>query len=212
MLQGSLCRSHLWRRIPFSSFGKHFLSCPQFGRCCRGLRGGRQSCRQSLRDVGSFAVFGGASCWPGSRSTKRCSPPTYDGGNKLLENLIKLICMDWTGRFWTYLSFSSIFGFQMKSLRTSVRRWGHCLKKKCFLKAGKVSVDRKYNWGPICYSFPQVLVFLPPSQKQEYAWHSVSSGALWVFPHKKETSLCNTYYAVCSLDINEVFILEETQV
>ena len=97
------------------------------------------------------------------------------------------------GRFWTYLSFSSIFCFQMKkSLRTSVRRWGHCLKKKCFLKAGKVAVDRKYNWGPICYGFPQVLVFLPPSQKQEYAWHSVSSGALWVFPHKRETSLCNT--------------------
>ena len=93
MLQGSLCRSHLWRRIPFLSFGKHFLSCPQFGRCCRGLRGGRQSCRQSLRNVGSFAVFGGASCWPGSRSTKRCSPQTYDSGNKSLDNVIKLICI-----------------------------------------------------------------------------------------------------------------------
>ena len=107
MLQGSLCRSHLWRRIPFSSFGKHFLSCPQFGRCCRGLRGGRQSCRQSLRNVGSFAVFGGASCWPGSRSTKRCSPPTYDGGNKLLENLIKLICMR-TG-IWKVLNLLCLF-------------------------------------------------------------------------------------------------------
>ena len=27
-----------------------------------------------------------------------------------------------------------------------------------------------------------------------------------------ETSLCNSYYAVSSLDINEVFILEETKV
>ena len=107
MLQGSLCRSHLWRRIPFSSFGKHFQSCPQFGRCCRGLRGGRQSCRQSLRNVGSFAVFGGASCWPGSRSTKRCSPPTYDRGNKSLENVIKLICIR-TGR-WNVLNLPFLF-------------------------------------------------------------------------------------------------------
>ena len=42
----------------------------------------------------------------------------------------------------------------------------------------------KYQWtgsiieGRFVNSFPQVLVFLPPSQKQEYAWHSVSSGAL----------------------------------
>ena len=69
---------------------------------------------------------------------------------KLLENLIKLICMDWTGR-WMVLDLPFLFIHFLFSNEIT-RNFCEALRplSEVFLKTGKVSVDRKYNKGPIC--------------------------------------------------------------